>query len=192
MKLRLLNDVFANSIPCISRYEDRNTMRFSLEGRLSFLDKDLVRLVWTLDDEAIIKGSWNKRVLRDAMLPYLPKEVSARRNKIGFSTPEVEWFGYLKDFFLEVFESESFASRPYFDTQVARQAFRAYYDGSGDASTLVFWRMLNLEFWLRRFIDAPLPPTPPEPSHPRGGQLRLVERPVPPLSVVGQADPDPL
>jgi asparagine synthase (glutamine-hydrolysing) len=189
IKLRLLEDVFANSIPCISRYEDRNTMRFSIEGRLPFLDKELLRLVWSLDEEAIIKGSWNKRILRDAMLPYLPQEVSARRNKIGFSTPEVEWFGYLKEKFQEIFISESFASRRYFNVEIARQAFQAFCEGRGDATTLAFWRMLHLELWLRMFIDAPLPPTPDEPPHPRGGELKRTDPLVLPILATAPAAP---
>jgi len=183
IKLRLVNDLFLHSIPCILRYEDRNTMRFSLEGRLPFLDKNLVRYVWSVADEAIIKGSWNKRIMRDAMLPYLPKEISARRNKVGFTTPEVEWFGLLKDVFLEIFESESFASRSYFAVDEARRAYRAYYDGTGDATTLVFWRMINIEIWMRTFIDAPLPPTPEEPPHPRGRAKRDMLDPAPPIRV---------
>ncbi|MDR2956811.1 MAG: hypothetical protein LBU61_01330 [Coriobacteriales bacterium] len=191
LKLRLFHDLTAYSAPCIARYEDRSAMRFSLEGRLPFVNKDLVRYIWSLSDEALIKGSWNKRMLRDAMLPYLPKVVADRRRKIGFSTPEIEWFGYLKDKFLAIFESESFASRPYFNVGIARQAFRAYYDGKGDATTLSFWRLLHLELWLRMFIDSPLPPTPDEPPHPRGGQLRDMTVDVPPL-LGGALDAPPL
>jgi len=181
LKLRLVYDLTAYSAPCVARYEDRSAMRFSLEGRLPYANKDIARFVWTMTDDALINGSWNKRMMRDAMLPYLPREVANRRNKIGFSTPEVEWFGYMKDKYLDIFMSESFASRPYFNTAVAREAFQAYYDGKGDATTLSFWRMIHLECWLRMFIDAPLPPTPAEPPHPRGGVLRDTTPIVPPI-----------
>jgi asparagine synthase (glutamine-hydrolysing) len=148
------------------------------------LDFNLVRYVWAVSDQAIIKGSWNKCILRDAMLPYLPVEISGRRNKVGFTTPEVEWFERLKDVFLEVFESESFGARPYFNAPAIRAAYRAYYEGSGDATTPSFWRALNVEYWLRSFIDAPLPETPAEPPHPRGRQLRKSSIAVPKLASV--------
>ncbi|MCL2136531.1 MAG: asparagine synthase (glutamine-hydrolyzing) [Coriobacteriia bacterium] len=181
LKLRLVYDLTADSAPSIARYEDRCAMRFSLEGRLPFANKDLARYIWSLTDDALIHNSWNKRMLRDAMLPYLPKKVANRRKKIGFSTPEVEWFGYMKDKYLEIFESESFAARPYFDAAVAKEAFTAYYEGRGDATTLAFWRMLHLELWLRMFIDSPMPDTPPEPPHPRGGQLKNTSQALPPI-----------
>ena len=43
IKRRLEDDVFRHSLQCLLRYEDRNTMRFSLEGRVPFLDTELVR-----------------------------------------------------------------------------------------------------------------------------------------------------
>ncbi|MCL2632503.1 MAG: asparagine synthase-related protein [Coriobacteriia bacterium] len=189
LKLRLVYDLTAYSAPCVARYEDRSAMRFSLEGRLPFVNKDLVRFIWAQSDEALIHGSWNKRMLRDAMLPYLPKEVANRRNKIGFSTPEIEWFGYMKDKYLDIFQSDSFAERPYFNAAVAREAFQAYYDGTGDATTLSFWRMIHLELWLRMFIDAPLPETPDEPPHPRGGELRNTTQVAPPIVITATVAP---
>ena len=58
--------------PSLLRYEDKNTMRFSLEGRVPFLDKEVVKFIFSLSDEAIIKDGWNKRVLRDATRDLLP------------------------------------------------------------------------------------------------------------------------
>ena len=41
LKKRLVEDLFHNSLPSLLRYEDKNTMRFSLEGRVPFLDKEV-------------------------------------------------------------------------------------------------------------------------------------------------------
>src|SRR5690606_10414559 len=54
LKRRLTDDLFRHSLPALLRYEDRNTMRFSMEGRVPFLDPHLLRLVWSLSPEAII------------------------------------------------------------------------------------------------------------------------------------------
>ncbi|MDR3053533.1 MAG: hypothetical protein LBU48_06710 [Coriobacteriales bacterium] len=153
LKLRLMNDLFYDSTPCSIRYVDRNTARFGVENRSPFLDKDLVRYIFSLDDEAIIKNSWNKRVLSDSIEDILPKEIWGRRNKVGFSTPEDEWFGVLKETFHEILRSPSFAARPYFNQPQIMEAYNAFCDGSGEASTMVFWRLLNVELWLREFID---------------------------------------
>ena len=41
LKKRLVEDLFHNSLPSLLRYEDKNTMHFSLEGRVPFLDKEV-------------------------------------------------------------------------------------------------------------------------------------------------------
>src|SRR6185503_15873627 len=153
LKKRFIEDIFKNSLPSLLRYEDKNTMRFSLEGRVPFLDKEVMKYLFSLSNEAIIKGSWNKRILRDATKGLLPEIVRARRNKIGFTTPEAEWFKRLKTRFYGIFLSESFAERPYFNQQEVLHAVEGHIKGRNTTDTMVFWRMLNVELWLREFID---------------------------------------
>src|SRR6266496_1925631 len=140
--------------------EDNNTMRFSLEGRVPFLDKDVLKYLFALDDEAIIKLGWNKRILRDATRELLPPLINHRRNKIGFTTPEHEWFMRLKNRFYGIFLSESFANRPYFNQQAVAEAFEGFIKGKNDSNSLLFWRFLNVELWLREFFDEKTPEAP--------------------------------
>ena len=153
LKKRLVEDLFHNSLPSLLRYEDKNTMRFSLEGRVPFLDKEVVKFVFSLSDEAIIKDGWNKRVLRDATRGLLPESINRRRNKIGFTTPQVEWFMRLKNHFYNIFLSESFANRPYVNQTEVIAAFEGWIKGANDVDTMTFWRLINLELWLREFFD---------------------------------------
>ena len=153
LKKRLVEDLFHNSLPSLLRYEDKNTMRFSLEGRVPFLDKEVLKFVFSLSDEAIIKDGWNKRVLRDATRGLLPESINRRRNKIGFTTPQVEWFMRLKNHFYNIFLSESFANRPYVDQTEVINAFEGWIKGTNDVDTMTFWRLINLELWLREFFD---------------------------------------
>ncbi|WP_114597611.1 asparagine synthase (glutamine-hydrolyzing) [Renibacterium salmoninarum] len=155
MKLRLIDDLFHKSLPSVMRYEDKNTMRFSIEGRVPFLDKEVVKFLFSLSDESIIKGGWNKRILRDATRGLLPEMISNRRNKIGFTTPEAEWFVNMKEKLYEIFLSSSFEARPYWNSDAVLYAFEEYLSGKSSGSTMVFWRLLNTELWLREFFDEP-------------------------------------
>ena len=152
LKARLANDVFYESLPSLLRYEDKNTMRFSMEGRVPFLDLDLMRFVFSLPDSAIIRSGWNKRVMRDAAKDILPASINKRRNKIGFTTPEYEWFLRLKNRIYQIFMSESFMNRPYFNQPEVVKAFEAFIKGK-NRETMVFWRLMNVELWLREFFD---------------------------------------
>ncbi len=152
LKARLIEDIFYNSLPSLLRYEDRNSMRFSIEGRVPFLDTNLLSLIFSLSDEAIIKNGWNKEILREAVVDLLPAVIAERRNKIGFTTPEYEWFIRMKNKIYSVFLSESFVKRPYFNQPEVVRAFQKFIEGKND-DTMVFWRLLNLEIWLRTFFD---------------------------------------
>jgi asparagine synthase (glutamine-hydrolysing) len=160
LKLRLLDDVFYHSLPSLLRYEDKNTMRFSLEGRVPFLDKEVLKFLFSLSDDALIQDGWNKRILRDATSNILPPLINRRRNKIGFTTPEHEWFMRLKNRFYGIFLSESFANRPYFNQPAVLEAFEGFIKGNNDTTSMLFWRLLNVELWLREFFDPKVELTP--------------------------------
>ena len=129
-------------------------MRFSLEGRVPFLDFNLLKYLFSLSDEAIIQNGWNKNILRQSTVDLLPEIIRQRRNKIGFTTPEKEWFIRMKNRIYSIFLSESFAKRKYFNQAEVLKAFQLFIEEKVDDSML-FWRMLNVEIWLRIFIDSP-------------------------------------
>ena len=54
MKRRLVEDLQTFSLPSLLRYEDRNSMAFSMESRLPFLDQELVDWVLRLPPSAIV------------------------------------------------------------------------------------------------------------------------------------------
>lgn len=151
LKFRLIQDVFYNSLPSLLRYEDKNSMRFSIEGRVPFLDINLIKLIFSLPDEAIIKSGWNKKILRDSVKDLLPPLIHKRRNKIGFTTPEEEWFMRMKNKIYSVFLSPSFATRTYFNQAQVLKGFQKFIEGK-TTDTLLFWRVLNVELWLREFF----------------------------------------
>ncbi len=150
---RLLDDVVAGSLPARLRYADKNARHFGLTVRLPFLDRDLVRFVFALPDEALIHEGWSKRVLRDAMRGRVPESVRRRRDKVGATTPQGEWFMRLKNHIYGVFLSESFADRPYVDQSAVLHAFEGWIKGTNSIDSMTVWRMLNLELWLQEFFD---------------------------------------
>ena len=149
---RLWEDISVRSLPPLLRYEDKNSMAFSIESRVPFLDNDLVDFILALPPSLKIKNGWSKYIMRRAMRDYLPGKIRNRRWKVGFTTPETSWMRAEKDRVLEIFASPSFRSRPYFDVEKVREAFEWFVEGKTNES-LVFWRILNVELWLRVFFD---------------------------------------
>lgn len=88
-----LHEAFTSTrLPALLRYEDRNSMTFSLESRVPFLTPDLARLVFSLPTEHLVASDGTqKAVFRSAMRGIVPDAILDRRDKIGFTTPEVAW-----------------------------------------------------------------------------------------------------
>lgn len=69
---------------------DRTAMAVSLETRVPMLDKDVVEFAWTLPIEYLKDGTTGKRVLREMLYRYVPREMLDRPKK-GFSIPVDKW-----------------------------------------------------------------------------------------------------
>lgn len=86
-----LNDLSRFSLPALLRYEDRNSMAWSIESRVPFLDYRLVESLVALPVSHKLAGGRTKRVLRDALSGLVPPAILARRDKMGFVTPQSVW-----------------------------------------------------------------------------------------------------
>jgi len=142
-----------NGLPSLLRYEDRNSMAFSIESRTPFLDYRLVELVYGAPDGEKIHQGQTKWMMRQALQGILPEKIRTRQDKIGFATPEKTWFQREMNNNLKiVFLSDSFLSRPYWKNEKVLQSFEKFLQGEPILYQL-FWRLYNTEMWLRRFID---------------------------------------
>jgi asparagine synthase (glutamine-hydrolysing) len=156
---RYLYLIFRHTVlPGLLHYEDRNSMAFSLETRLPFLDYRLVEFSFSLPVEQKIKDGMSKVVLRNAMAGILPEAVRNRVDKMGFVTPEEVWFRtVLRSRIEEILGSRSFAERGYFRVEKVKEAFRAHCEARQNLSPAI-WRWVNLELWFRCFFDrSPFP-----------------------------------
>jgi asparagine synthase (glutamine-hydrolysing) len=73
------------------RYEDRNSMAFSIESRVPFLYHRLVDFIRSLPNDQKIYNGWAKFVLRQLLNEKLDDKVVWRKDKKGFVTPQKEW-----------------------------------------------------------------------------------------------------
>ena len=140
-------------LPALLHYEDRNSMAFSLETRLPFLDYRLVEYAFNLPSRQKIERGVTKVILRNAMRGTIPEEIRNRMDKMGFVTPEGVWLRtILRDQICEIITSKSFADRGYFNVKKVKKGFDEHCEGKIDIN-LAIWRCMNLELWLRTFID---------------------------------------
>jgi asparagine synthase (glutamine-hydrolysing) len=141
------------SLPALLRYEDRNSMAFGVEARVPFLDYRLVEYVFRAPNALRIQDGLGKRVLRMAARGAIPEQVADRRDKIGFNTPEAAWLrGPARSAVECVLYAPSVARRGYVRPELVRDITSQFMHGAPVESAII-WRWLNLELWLRTFID---------------------------------------
>ncbi|HEY6901905.1 MAG TPA: asparagine synthase (glutamine-hydrolyzing) [Puia sp.] len=91
-----ISEIAHSSIPYQLHSEDRNSMMFSIESRLPFLDPRLVEYVIGLPSAYKINGGYTKFVLREA-IKELPEPIRLRKDKMGFVAPDIPWMLKNKD-----------------------------------------------------------------------------------------------
>jgi asparagine synthase (glutamine-hydrolysing) len=154
---KLLSDLTVTKLPALLHYEDRNSMAFSIESRVPFLDYRLVEYAASLPLSRKVCNGMTKVVLRDAMKGVIPESIRKRRDKMGFVTPEEVWMKtVLKDWARDILMSDSFRSRKYWNSQKVLEEFERIFSGKS-RYTSDMWRYICLELWLRRFIDSENP-----------------------------------
>lgn len=85
------NQLYSNALPRYLRWEDRNSMRYSIEARVPFLDHRLVDFVASLPVSFLEKRGISKLLMRDSLSNFLPEAIKNRKDKKGFITPEEQW-----------------------------------------------------------------------------------------------------
>jgi asparagine synthase (glutamine-hydrolysing) len=141
---------FLYKLEHLLKWEDRNSMFFSLESRVPFLDHRLVEKTLSLSPERVINDGMTKYILRQAMEGIIPESIRLRRDKVGFLTPEQQWFRSpkLQAYVRDILNSDTFRRRPYFDHGKCVRIYDAHMRGRVNASRDI-WKWINLELWLR-------------------------------------------
>ena len=83
-------DTFRYNLPNLLRYEDRNAMAFGIENRTPFTDYRVVEFAFTLDSNLKFARGYSKYILRLLLEKMGSKELAWRKDKVGFSAPEVQ------------------------------------------------------------------------------------------------------
>jgi asparagine synthase (glutamine-hydrolysing) len=145
----LTQQMAETSLPSILRYEDRNSMAFSIESRVPFLTIPLVEFAMSIPEEHLIgPDGMGKRVLREAVRPFVPSQLVDRRDKIGFATPEKQWLAASEEWVAQLVRGAATvqALRP----EAVWDEYRGVVAGTRRFDWHL-WRCLNLIRWAEIF-----------------------------------------
>jgi asparagine synthase (glutamine-hydrolysing) len=132
------------------RYEDRNSMAFSIESRVPFLTPALAEFAAGMpDDYLIAPDGTGKLVLRESLRGLVPDPILDRRDKIGFATPEASWLRALTPWIDEVLAVNSGRVGGPLVLTLVRRRLQEMIEGTRPYEPLA-WRWLNLIRWADR------------------------------------------
>lgn len=132
--------------------DDKLAMAHSLEGRVPFLDNELVDLVTRIPSRFKLRDGQSKIVLKEAMRGLLPDETLQRR-KQGFTPPDESWYkqtavGYIRDLIL----SPRALERGYFEPSYLEKILEDHLNNRHN-NRFLLWSLMCFEWWNRLFID---------------------------------------
>lgn len=129
---------------------DRATMSVSLEGREPFLDHRIIEYVAQLPMN-FKYGQTQKRILRDIVYQYIPKELMDRP-KTGFSIPIYKWLkADLRYLIEENLDSTSIEEAGIFKVSSVEKIKIQFFKDQLDDLTII-WKLLQFQMWYKKWM----------------------------------------
>ena len=139
------------NLPGILRQVDWNSMAFSVEARVPFLDHRLVEYVFSLPVEFLIRNGITKYSYRESMKGVIPEEIRNRNTKIGFYIDERELIVNSGNFIANIIENIPDNSE-IFETAIIKKNYKNYLT-KNDSYNPIIWRIINCVEWQNIFFS---------------------------------------
>ena len=148
---RRVYDIRELFLPRLLKWDDRNFMAFSVEGRYPFLDHRLIEVCLSFGPDALYHRGWAKEPLRRAFEGRLPPSIVRRRDKVGFETPQEDWLsGPLRGPIESMLEDRGAPIRALVSPGDMRAvAAQVFCEAPRREAGQVLFRLFNVDTWLR-------------------------------------------
>jgi len=132
-------ELMSKNLPHLLRYEDKNSMRHSVESRLPFIDYKFVTSAVSTNDTFKFKNGYLKYLLRKTVEDILPDNIVWRTNKFGFEAPTDMWINtHRNEMIKKIFQSELLKNIIDFDEVDFK-------------NTKILWKLYNISIWEKIF-----------------------------------------
>jgi asparagine synthase (glutamine-hydrolysing) len=134
---------------------DRMTMGASVEGRVPFLDYQLVECAFRLPAHLKVRGFVRKYVIKQIARKYLPAGI-VDRPKVGFRLPLTQWFrGRLRELCYDTICAEKGFAAQVLNRAELQRLLDDHCAGRKD-NWLQIWTLLGLSLWGDLFCRRPI------------------------------------
>ncbi|MET2984696.1 asparagine synthase (glutamine-hydrolyzing) [Aureibaculum conchae] len=130
---------------------DRATMHSSIEGREPFLDHRIIEYVAQLPSEYKYDGRVSKKILKDIVYEYVPKEL-IDLPKSGFSIPIYDWLRTDLAYLIPKYINENeILKQGLFNLDELNKRLKSFRQGDNISSEYI-WRILVFQMWYNKWM----------------------------------------
>lgn len=146
----LWQDMTSKNLQRLLKWEDLNSMAFSIESRTPFSDDhNLIEFVFSIPSCYKIHDGWLKWIFRKSMDGIVPEEIRLRKDKKGFVTSEKDWLIEGEKIIKELFINKKKEINIYIDVDKVIKNIDKILKYNINNETSDFWRFINLAAWIK-------------------------------------------
>lgn len=143
---------------CLTGYilkvlDDAQSMAFAVEGRLPFLDTQLVNYVLSLPDEYYFSGNVEKNILRKIFSQNLPQQITQKTKQSFMSSPLTRSLKDEKNFtnIRDIINNSNFINQNLFDMNKVNNSLVFWKDNSSPAFEPILMTILCIAHFCEKF-----------------------------------------
>ncbi len=155
---RMLLDLDTFTIDDELTKQDRGAMKYGLESRSPFYDKDVIEYSFRIPIDFKLNKLERKKILKDILHQYVPKEIMDRR-KMGFCIPQDKWLrGPLKEKVMDYTERSFLIRQGIFNPDETSKFVNTYMKTgdlgkwSGANYSKIVWAYFMFQQWYMKYI----------------------------------------
>ena len=146
-----IQDIQNIKLPRNLKFTDRLSMSSQIETRLPFLDIDIAKFCFNLQNEFKLKNGINRWIMKK-VLKKIRKNLKFEKNKKSIADPQSQWLKTdLKDYFLDNIGSNDFKNLNIFNHKYIIKKFNEFRKNSNSESSFQYFQILSTYRFIKAF-----------------------------------------
>ena len=146
-----IQDIINIKLPRNLKFTDRLSMTNHIETRIPFLDVDIAKFCFNLDNELKLKDNTNRWIMKE-VLKKRSKILKLKKNKKSIADPQTNWLKTdLKDYFMDNIGSGDFQNLGIFNQKYLINKFRTFIKEKNSESSFQFFQILSTYKFIKTF-----------------------------------------
>ena len=146
-----IQDISNIKLPRNLKFTDRLSMANHIETRVPFLDSDIAKFCFNLDNELKLKDNINRWIMKE-VLKKRNKSLKFKKNKKSIADPQSHWLKTeLKDYFMDNIGSRDFYNLGIFNQKYLINKFENFVKKKNSDSSFQFFQILSTYKFIKTF-----------------------------------------